>query len=150
MSMTLPCALDAMRPRPYAGPRGREPAAAGGTLAWRTTAAAIAAPRHNRLTKGKLPSANNHPPRVAPPTAPTWLLTVKRLVAVAHDGPACSVSSAAVTGHDKSNKLATLNATPTVAQGERAVVKTRTAPSPPPRRPGRPGSPRVPRASPPR
>src|SRR5215831_9567638 len=132
MSMTLPCALDAMRPRPYEGTRGRGPAAAVGTLAWITTAAAVAALRHNRLTKGKLPSANSPPPRVAPPTAPTWLLTVKRLVAVAHDGPACSVSSAAVTGHDKSNKLATLNATPTVAQGERAVVKTRTAPSPPP------------------
>src|SRR5215831_11850380 len=132
MSMTLPCALDAMRPRPYAGPRGREPAAAGGTLAWRTTAAAVAAPRHNRLTKGKLPSANSPPPRVAPPTAPTWLLTVKRLVAVAHDGPAYSVSSTAVTGHDKSNRLATPKATPTVAHGEKAVVKTRTAPSPPP------------------
>ena len=28
-------------------------------MVWRTTAAAVAAPRHNRLTKGKLPSANN-------------------------------------------------------------------------------------------
>src|SRR5262249_25736055 len=109
--------------------------------AWRTTAAAVAAPRHNRLTKGKLPSANSPPPRVAPPTAPTWLLTVKRLVAVAHDGPACSVSSAAVTGHDKSNKLATLKATPTVAHGERAVVKTKTARTPPPARAPAPASP---------
>src|SRR5262245_27548104 len=115
------------------GIRDRWPSVALCTLAWSTTATIVAAPRHNRLTKGKLPRANSTPPREAPPTAPNWLLTVKRPVAVAHDGPACSVSSTAVTGHDKSNRLATPKATITVAHGEMAVVKTRAAPSPPPR-----------------
>ena len=126
-------ALQVLLPSLDEGASGRWPSTAFCTLEWITTAAVAAVARQNRPTKGKLPRDGITPPREAPPTAPSWLLTAKSPVAVARDWPASSVNSTAVTGQIKGNKPATPQANTTVAHGERSVVKTRAAPSPPPR-----------------